>query len=178
MSFRKFYTGVLFAFLLFLTYTGSGQSVRDTSFDKYLGKMVDVPGTAVRMIQPVHFIPSATARGFIHAGSSASIQVNEVEGSPWTLVVKGVTKEYLESQGVKYISEEMVKTRSGKEGKIYLVSFKIKSGNDPQKELEYERMLFFTGDYNKTIWINASYPVIVKSLLYDVLKESLLSVVF
>jgi hypothetical protein len=154
------------------------QTAGDTITEKKSGKMVAVPGTSVRMIQPAHFLASAQIKGFVHAGSSATIQVNEVEGSPWTLVVKGVTKEYLESQGVTYIGEEMVKTNSGVEGKMYFVTFSVKSAKNPEEMIEYERILFFTGDYNKTIWINANFPVLVKGLLFDLLKESLLSVEF
>jgi pyruvate/2-oxoglutarate dehydrogenase complex dihydrolipoamide dehydrogenase (E3) component len=86
-------------------------------------------------------------------------------------------EQSFEKQGVKMINSENVKTKSGKDGKIYVVSFKAKS-KDGKQEYEYERLMFFTGDLSQTIWIEANYPTVVKKILYDVLKSSLLTVQF
>jgi len=64
------------------------------------------------------------------------------------------------------------------DGKLYLLSFSVTSTDTSKKVMQFERMMLFTGDYQRTIWINASYPVLVKKLLYQVIKESLLSVEF
>ena len=43
---------------------------------------------------------------------------------------------------------------------------------------KYQRMSFLTGDMNNTIFINANYPVLVKDLVYDAIKNSLLTAKF
>jgi hypothetical protein len=51
-------------------------------------------------------------------------------------------------------------------------------GRRKRKVLQFERMMLFTGDYHNTIWLNASYPTMLKKILYPALKQSLLSVLF
>jgi len=132
---------------------------------------VDVPKTSVQIIPPAHFIFMEQAGGFLHVGTSSSLQVQEITGTAYTMITPGLTKDYFKSQGATLLSEEDVVTKSGQKGKIFTLSFYVEN-------VEFERLMFFTGDYNKTIWINANYPVAVKEMLNVVLKESLLTARF
>jgi hypothetical protein len=60
---------------------------------------------------------------------------------------------------------------------MFLLSYTIES---PENEtpINFERLMLFTGTYQMTVWIEANYPVQARSLLYNVLRESLLSVEF
>lgn len=129
------------------------------------------PNTRIKIIPPLHFISYKKINGFLHTGSSSTIQASEVQGTPYVMYTKGMTPEFFEKQGVKLISEEDVVTKNNKKGKIYIVTF---SSNG----VDFERMMLLTGDYDHTIWINANYPVVVKFLLFDVIKKSVLSVMF
>ena len=132
---------------------------------------VDVPKTNVRFIPPAHFIYMEQNGGYMHVGTSSSVQVLEIKGTAYTMITPGMTKDYFMSQGVNLIGSEDVVTKSGQKGKIFTVSFFVEN-------VEFERLMFFTGDYNNTIWINANYPVAVKEMLNTVLKESLLTAQF
>jgi hypothetical protein len=44
--------------------------------------------------------------------------------------------------------------------------------------VDFYRMMLFTGDYMRTIWITANYPVMLKEKLEATLRKSLLSIKF
>jgi hypothetical protein len=155
------------------------QKITQQKKDSLLNNWQDIPGTGIKIIPPAYFKPfyKDGKYGFMHEGAAASISVQEVRNSAYVMVVQGMTKEYIESQGMKYIAREDVKTKQGKDGTIISVGFKVKS-TDGKQEVDYERLMLFTGDYNKTIWVQANYPVVAKKVLYLVMRESLLSVSF
>jgi hypothetical protein len=127
-----------------------------------------VKNTRVALIPPEHFVFAKDIPGYIHPGTSSSIQVKDIEGTSWPVIDKVMTKEHLEGQGVKLVSREEVELHSGLSGVIYTVSFETKG-------VEFERMMMFAGDYNYTIWLNANYPVSLKKIIIKPLLSSLLS---
>jgi hypothetical protein len=36
--------------------------------------------------------------------------------------------------------------------------------------------MYFTGTYNRTIWVNANYPKVARNVLFNVLKTSVLTI--
>lgn len=140
-------------------------SVKDTS--TYLL----FPNTNIKIIPPLHFISYKKINGFLHTGSSSTIQASEILGTPYVMYTKGMTSDFFGKQGVTLVSEEDIITKDNKQGKLYIVTF---SSNG----VDFERMMLLTGDYNRTIWLNANYPVVVKFLLFDVIKKSIISIVF
>jgi hypothetical protein len=156
-----------------------GQKVSQQQKDSLLNNWQEIPGTDIKIIPPAYFKPFIKdgKYGFMHEGAAASISIQEVKGSPYVMVVQSLTKDYIESQGMKYISREDVKTKQGKDGVIIAVGFTVKS-TDGKQNIDYERLMLFTGDYSKTVWVQGNYPVLVKKVLYLVIRESLLSVQF
>ncbi len=157
--------------LLLLSITSFGQvnlnteAINDVYSD---GKPVQIPGTNVTITPPEHFLVSESIPGLLHPGSSTTVQVQEVIGTSYIMLQQAMTPEHFESQNVTLISEEEVTLNNGMGGVLYLVEFTVKG-------YEYERLMLFAGDYNNTIWINANYPKSAKSLLHDLLVESLLT---
>lgn len=162
-----------------LSYVSSGQGLSQAQKDSILNTYVTIPNSDIRLIPPAYFKPFLNDGkfGFMHEGAGASISIQEITGTPYPIVVQYMTKEYLETQGVKLLAKENVQTTQKKEAVIYLVSFTVKS-KDGSKELQYERIMLFTGDYNRTIWISANYPVVARKMLFNPLRISLLSVDF
>ncbi len=157
----------------------SAQQPTQHQKDSLLNNWQDIPGTNIKIIPPAYFKPFIKdgKYGFMHEGAGASVAVTEVKGTPYVMVVQTLTKEYIEKQGMKYIAREDVKTKSGKEGVIISVGFNVKS-TDGKKDVPYERLMLFTGDYARTVWVQGNYPVVAKNVLYLVIRESLLSVQF
>ncbi|MCK9611717.1 MAG: hypothetical protein PHR81_06205 [Bacteroidales bacterium] len=147
--------------------------------DSILNAYVTVPNSNIQIVPPAYFkaFVNDGVFGFMHEGAASSISIQEISGTPYPIVAQSLTKEYLESQKMKLITKENIKTKAQKEAVIFLVSFPVKS-KDSEQEMEYERMMLFTGDYNRTIWINANYPAVARKVLFAPLKESLLSVKF
>lgn len=134
---------------------------------------VQVPNTSVKIIPPPYFKNSESFNGFIHDGAGATIQVSETEGKPYPVMAQAMAnEENLKKQGITLISQEQIITRTGKKGVMIVIGFSVKG---PTKTFEYERIVLLTGDYNKTIIINANYPTIAKDILSAVLKQSLLT---
>lgn len=179
---NKLHYYILILFFLVLTILhppAFGQHITQTQKDSLLNNWQDIPGTDIRIIPPAYFKPfiKEGKYGFMHEGAGASIAVMEVKGTPWVMVTQALTKDYIEKQGMHYISREEVKTKAGNDGVIISVGFKVKS-TDGKQDVEYERLMLFTGDYSRTIWVQGNYPVVAKKVLYLVVRESLLSVQF
>lgn len=120
------------------------------------------------------FTPPKTFReemgNIIHDWTGASIQCSIINSS-YIKVIKEITKATFEKQGFIYINQETIKTHQNKEGIIFLIGFQ-------SNKIEYERMVCFIENGEKTAWININYPTIMKSLLFEVLENSLLTVEF
>jgi hypothetical protein len=135
-----------------------------------------VGATGVKIIPPAYFEKSSTFDGFNHTGAGASIQISVTQGKPFPIMAQAmVNKTNLEKLGIQLISEEKIKTDSGKDAILIVIAFSVKG---PTKTFEYERMVLLTGDYDKTIIVNANYPVIAKTILYEVLKKSVKTVTY
>ena len=179
---RKLLLPTLGSFCLLFVFSvsqGFAQNITQHQKDSLLNNWQDIPGTSVKIIPPAYFKPFIKdgKYGFMHEGAGASVAVLEVKGTPWVMVVQALTKEYIEKQGMKYIAREDVKTKDGKDATIISVSFKVKS-TDGKQDVDYERLMLFTGDYSKTIWVQGNYPLVAKNVLYLVIRESLMSVRF
>jgi hypothetical protein len=163
----------------FLSYDSYSQGFSQAQKDSVLNAYVTLPNSDISMVPPAYFKPFLNDGkfGFMHEGAGASISIQEILGTPYPIVVQYMSKEYLETQGVKFIAKENVQTTQKKDAIIYLVSFSVKS-KDGSKEIQYERIMLFTGDYNRTIWISANYPVVARKMLFNPLRISLLSVKF
>jgi hypothetical protein len=142
------------------------KAINEIPYDE--SKLENVKNTQIHLIPPQHFVFAKDIPGYIHPGTSASIQVKDIEGTSWPVIDKVMTKEHFESQGVTYIDREEVELYSGLSGVIYTVSFEVKG-------VEFERKLLFAGDYNYTIWLNANYPVSLKKTIIKPIMSSLLS---
>ena len=173
------FSAVIILAVMSLCHSGFSQGFSKAQKDSILNAYVTVPNSDIRIVPPAYFkaFVNDGKFGFMHDGSGASVSIQEIIGTPYPIVAQYMSKEYLETQGVKFITKEDIQTRDKKDAIIYLVSFPVKS-KDGTKELQYERLMLFTGDYNRTIWISANYPVVARKMLFVALRESLLSVKF
>jgi len=137
----------------------------------YDGKTTVVIDTFSVSIIPPQYSLKIDARTFISPATTSSIQVAELKRVVYPMVVQNITEEVLAPQGVRLVSKENVMTNDNKEGIIVLVSMKVDT-------MDFYRMMLFTGDYIKTIWVTANYPVILKDKVEAILRKSILSIKF
>ena len=137
---------------------------------------VTVPHTNVKILPPAYFAPSDKFDGFYHEGAGASLLITETEGHPFTIMAEAAANdENLTKLGIKLISQEKLKTKAGKDAILIVLQFTVKG---PTKSFDYERQMLLTGDYDKTVVVTANYPMLAKSILYEVIKQSALTVTY
>ncbi len=137
---------------------------------------VQVGNLGVSILPPAYFEPSENFTGFMHKGAGASLQISTTEGKPFPIMAQAlVDKANLEKLGITLISQEKIKTKQGKDAILIVIGFTIKG---PGKDFDYERIVLLTGDYDRTIMVNANYPVLAKSILFEVIKQSVLTIAY
>ncbi len=132
---------------------------------------LQVKNTQVWMSPPEGFVEAEGFIGFLHRNSGVAIQVTEIDSIPFTYVTGGLTESYFKDQGVRLITQEKFKTNEGKHAEMFVVAFQM-------KEIEFHRIMFFTGDLNQSIWINVTYQEKIEKLIMGDIKESLKTVQF
>lgn len=130
--------------------------------------LIQAPNTKVYLTPPAHFTANPEINGFIHKGSSSTIQVVEIANINPDAVTTSLDSSYFSIQGFYLKNTENILLNNGENGIIYTTTYTIKNE-------EYYRLFFFTGETN-TVWINVNFPAIVKILLYDPIIESLKTV--
>ncbi|MDD2386309.1 MAG: hypothetical protein PHP52_05950 [Bacteroidales bacterium] len=131
-------------------------------------KLIQAPNTNVFLIPPEHFVADPTINGFVHPGSATTIQIIEIPDKPYTVIDEAMSETHIKSQGYIYKERQEIITETGKKAAIYFVGF---TSND----VEYERVMFFTGE-QKTVWININYPLSIKKLVFPAVVATLKSV--
>lgn len=172
---------ILFVFLLSISYfssiaqNGDVEMLVDTSY-QFTNEAFDF-GDGVKLSPPAYFLPFVQneKQGFIHQGAASTIQVQIYEKVLYSYIAASLTEEELLKQNARLVEHSKVLTNDDKEADFFVIAFTL---NSDGKEVEYERMMLLTGDHTKAIWINANYPVLAKQILFNVLKESLLTVQF
>lgn len=135
----------------------------------------------ISMIPPIGFVEVDFFTGFFNYSNGSSIQIEPVDSVAYLLVAQGFTKEVLEPQGVTFISKEDIVTPDGRKGILVLMQFQVTQNHPETGEVEvreYERLSFLTGDMNRTIYISANYPLIVKDLVFEAIRQSLFTAKF
>lgn len=113
--------------------------------------------------------------GFIHKGSASSIIVSISENTPFT--INYYTPASLKMDNSSNISMINITTVSGAEAVLYTYNYQVSDQKTGQMH-DFESMVLFTGNSEKNICMVCSYPMIVKKLIADAMKTSLLSVNF
>ncbi len=175
---RRFF--FLFVFCLFFITSLSAQDGPDEMLVDTTYQFTEGPfefGDGVQLTPPAYFLPfiQKDKQGFIHQGAASTIQVQIYENVLYTYIAASLTEEELLKQNARLIEHSKVLTNDNREADFFVIGFTVTSNGE---EMEYERMMLLTGDHTKAIWINANYPVLAKEVLFNVLKESLLTVKF
>jgi len=163
-------------------FTVSGQTTDqnemfiDTSYQK-VNEPFFFDSSGVSIIPPAYYLPFVQKgkAGFIHKGAGSTLQVEILDGMVYTLIAGSLTAEELLKQNAVLKEHYTILTNNDKSADFFIVGFSIKALD---KDVEYERMMLLTGDHKRTIWVSANYPLMAKSVVFNVLKESLLSVDF
>lgn len=173
----------IIAVLILINTLSSGnllsQDLTDSvSYSEFVTKDLDkkyssFKNTDVKIRLPLHYKEFSNEKisGYIHAGTASSIVANEMNETPYALVTDSLNKERIEGSGAKLKEQENSETYNGNPAKFYFMEFTV-------EDVEVIRVMFFTGDYNKTVLLQANYPKAFDKLLRSVIKESFRTVKF
>ncbi|HOY33035.1 MAG TPA: hypothetical protein PKW80_14240 [Bacteroidales bacterium] len=114
--------------------------------------------------------------GFLHKGSASTLMINEISNSPYSFTVSHFKPENLEKDGAKVTEMQEIKTAAGQDALLYTLTLTL-PGKDNTTKVDFERMVLLTGNNNTTFCVVASYPLIIRDLILEPLKTSMLSVI-
>lgn len=182
---NKNFTGRVYCFLFFFTVligpslaqdTGTTEMYIDTTYHK-VNERFFFDSSGVSIIPPAYYMPfvQKDKTGFIHKGAGSTIQVQILDGMIYSMIAGGLTAEEFLRQNATLKEHYTILTNDNQKAELFIVSFFIKALD---KDVEYERLMLLTGDHTRTVWVSANYPLMAKPVVFNVLKESLLSVEF
>ncbi len=121
----------------------------------------------------IKYTPPKTFRldslgNIVHDWTGSTIQY-KVLSTDYSKLISSISKETFEKQNFLFVNKFQLITNQKIEGTLYLIKFLI-------GQTEYERIVFFIGNQKQTLWLTVSFPVIMKSLLYEVFENSLLTI--
>lgn len=125
---------------------------------------------------PAGFEPVSGQNGFLHKGSASTLMIEEIPNSPFSFAAEHFNASSLEKDGARLTGQENMKTSSGQDAILYTLTVPLKN-KDNTTSADFERMVLITGNETKTICIVVNYPVIIKKLIQEPLKTSMLSVI-
>jgi hypothetical protein len=121
------------------------------------------------IVPPDGFEVSDKFHGYINKNTSTSILVQLIDGIAYVNLEQSITSEHWASQSIEEVSKETFTTDSGMVGKLYKLAFNVSN-------TDIYRYMLITGDLEKTIWINISYPAQFDELLGPIALKSLRTV--
>jgi hypothetical protein len=133
--------------------------------------LVKIPETSIQIMPPEHFIFSEQVPGFIHIGTSATIQITEIKGTSYVMLKNGLTEKNLKDQNVQLLNNYEIEMLDGTPGHLFQVEF-------TSNNIKYLRYILLAGDYHNTMWISGSYAYRAKEIIEDILLQSMLTAKF
>lgn len=130
---------------------------------------LDSIGLSIR--PPRYFVKMENESVFLHVQTSSSIAIDYLGDYPYVMVTENMTAEHLEMQGASLIEEMDIKTIYGYTGKLYIMEFNIKG-------VDFLRLMFFTGDLNRSFIAVANYPKMMDEIERQAVIKSFQTIKF
>ncbi len=129
--------------------------------------------TSISIRLPKHFkeFSNESINGYMHTGTASSIVAFERNDAPFMLTQDSIRPEQLTGDSARLVFQEDLKTYNGAHAKLFIVEFTVDG-------VEVYRLMFFTGNYDKTVFLQANYPKGFDKLLRKVITESFRTVKF
>ena len=119
---------------------------------------VQCPADLKLITVPEGFIESTSFNGYIHLNSATSIVMTSIEHINFIRLCAGMTPEFFAQNGLTLNEEKEFTSRENVPGRYYKASFII-------DEIPHVRYIVFSGDLNRTLWLNITYPKMFEALI-------------
>ena len=117
---------------------------------------------------PEGFVVSKAFNGYIHYQTSSTILIQYVEKATYLQLAEGMDEAFFSRNKLNLVSKTPFETEDGVSGIIFSCTFTL-------KEAEFVRDIVYLGDLNNTLWLNITYPVMVESMVKELLMSSIMS---
>jgi hypothetical protein len=107
---------------------------------------------------PEGFVSSTSFNGYIHLNSATSIVMTSIEHVNFVRLCAGMTPEFFTANGLTLVEEKGFTSSNNVSGRYYKSHFVL-------NEVPHVRYIVFSGDLNRTLWLNITYPQMFEPLI-------------
>ena len=107
---------------------------------------------------PEGFVSSTSFNGYIHLNSATSIVMTSIEHVNFIRLCAGMTPEFFAANGLTLVEEKGFTSSNNVSGRYYKSHFVL-------NEVPHVRYIVFSGDLNRTLWLNITYPQMFEPLI-------------
>jgi hypothetical protein len=100
---------------------------------------------------PEGFTESTSFNGYLHLNSATSIVMTSIENINFIRLCGGMTPEFFAANGLTLVEEKDFTSNNNVSGRYYKSNFVL-------NEMPHVRYIVFSGDLNRTLWLNITYP--------------------
>lgn len=164
--------------VLFILYFSIGYSQIDSSKSSNDGEYQDsvqylkpeMKDPNIDMIDPPEsFVVSEAFNGYISYESSAAIIMTQINNANYLKIAEGMNESFYKANKLNFISKKKFVSDNGVKGVMFKLWFDLK-GN------KYIRYMVYSGDLEKTLWLNITYPQMLEELVEIEILDSLKSI--
>lgn len=121
------------------------------------------------IIPPSGFVVSDAFNGYLNISISTAIIMTQINNATYLQICDGMTNDFYDSNQLTYISDTSFVSDNGVKGHYYKLSFEL-DGN------ELIRYMVYAGDFEKTLWLNITFPKLLEELVEEEIIKSIQSI--
>lgn len=117
------------------------------------------------IVPPKSFVVSEAFNGYISYENSTAIIMTQINNANYLKIAEGMNESFYKANNLNFISKENFVSDHGAKGVMFKLWFDLK-GN------KYVRYMVYSGDLEKTLWLNITYPQMLEELVeIEILKS-------
>lgn len=118
------------------------------------------------IVPPKSFVVSDAFNGYISFENSSAIIMTQINNSNYLKIAEGMNESFYKANNLNFISKEKFTSDNGVKGVMFKLWFELKGD-------KYIRYMVYSGDLEKTLWLNITYPQMLEELIEMEILESL-----
>lgn len=154
-----------FAFSLCSIFTHQAQTIKPNKDNSNTQNPEPIQCPAdLRLISvPEGFVSSTSFNGYIHLNSATSIVMTSIEHINFLRLCAGMTPDFFTQNGLILTEEKEFTSENNVPGRYYKASFVI-------DQVPHIRYMVFSGDLNRSLWLNITFPSMFETLVDKEIK--------
>lgn len=115
---------------------------------------------------PEGFIVSEAYNGYVHFQTSSTILIQGIENVNYIQLEKSIDDAFMQRNKLTLVKKETITTEEGITGVLFEMSFVL-------EDTKFVRYMVYLGDLNNTLWLNITFPEMVRPLVGDSLLKAI-----